>query len=394
MLGFTIVGPEHRGRAAQARHLDAAARRARHPRRAGPVLVRDHPLLPDRGAATASTGGRRWSRRSSAFLAMAGACYLLIDNRGGSRAPATPRSSSCVPWVVLVDVPGRHGAGAVPAQPRARDATRRSAASCATRTPRRRRPGMSTLDAAARVRPSARAADAPRRSRAASRDPEGREGARRDRALRVRHAARAAQGRRAGRRGACRARRSSCSTSAPSATTYEAVVSLDRRARSSRGRTSRACSRRSWPRSSWPARRLVQADPRLAGGDAQARRRGLLAGDDRPVGGGLHGPEDDAAGARRIVRPLTWVRSAPGENGYARPVEGLIVECRPRRDGGRRGRRPRRRPAAAQGRQLRRRAHGRARTTSRASTRRATDLKPIEITQPEGAELHGRRPRA
>ena len=43
-------GPEHRGRAAQARHLDAAARRARHPRRAGPVLGGDHPLLPDRGA--------------------------------------------------------------------------------------------------------------------------------------------------------------------------------------------------------------------------------------------------------------------------------------------------------------------------------------------------------
>jgi primary-amine oxidase len=36
------------------------------------------------------------------------------------------------------------------------------------------------------------------------------------------------------------------------------------------------------------------------------------------------GPEDDP-GVRRIVRPLTWVRSKPGDNGYARPVEGLIV---------------------------------------------------------------------
>ena len=34
----------------------------------------------------------------------------------------------------------------------------------------------------------------------------------------------------------------------------------------------------------------------------------------------------DHPGERRIVRPLTWVRAAPGDNGYARPVEGLIVE--------------------------------------------------------------------
>ena len=43
-------GLEHRGRAAQARHLDAAARRARHPGRPGALQRRDHPLLPDRGA--------------------------------------------------------------------------------------------------------------------------------------------------------------------------------------------------------------------------------------------------------------------------------------------------------------------------------------------------------
>ena len=36
------------------------------------------------------------------------------------------------------------------------------------------------------------------------------------------------------------------------------------------------------------------------------------------------GPEDDPS-ARRIVRPLTWMRSAPGEHGYARPVDGLVV---------------------------------------------------------------------
>ncbi|HWH96123.1 MAG TPA: primary-amine oxidase [Baekduia sp.] len=35
-------------------------------------------------------------------------------------------------------------------------------------------------------------------------------------------------------------------------------------------------------------------------------------------------PADDPSN-RRIVRPLTWVRSEPGDHGYARPVEGLIV---------------------------------------------------------------------
>ena len=34
---------------------------------------------------------------------------------------------------------------------------------------------------------------------------------------------------------------------------------------------------------------------------------------------------EDHPDSRRIARPLTWVRSEPGDNGYARPVEGLIV---------------------------------------------------------------------
>jgi primary-amine oxidase len=33
----------------------------------------------------------------------------------------------------------------------------------------------------------------------------------------------------------------------------------------------------------------------------------------------------DAAGLRRIGRPLTWIRTRERDNGYARPVEGLIV---------------------------------------------------------------------
>ncbi len=43
-----------------------------------------------------------------------------------------------------------------------------------------------------------------------------------------------------------------------------------------------------------------------------------------PWASGYTGPGDDPAG-RRLARPLSFVRSKEGENGYARPVEGLIV---------------------------------------------------------------------
>ena len=69
----------------------------------------------------------------------------------------------------------------------------------------------------------------------------------------------------------------------------------------------------------------VQADP---GWQAAMRKRGVedfsLAMVD-PWAAGYMG-EEDAATARRILRPLTWMRSEPGENGYARPIEGLVVE--------------------------------------------------------------------
>jgi primary-amine oxidase len=69
---------------------------------------------------------------------------------------------------------------------------------------------------------------------------------------------------------------------------------------------------------------IVQADPRW---QEAMRRRGIedfsLAMID-PWASSWTGPQDDPS-ARRIVRPLTWVRSAPGEHGYARPVEGLVV---------------------------------------------------------------------
>ena len=69
---------------------------------------------------------------------------------------------------------------------------------------------------------------------------------------------------------------------------------------------------------------IVRADERW---QEAMRRRGItdldLAMID-PWASSWTGPEDDP-GARRIVRPLTWMRSAPGEHGYARPVEGLVV---------------------------------------------------------------------
>lgn len=69
---------------------------------------------------------------------------------------------------------------------------------------------------------------------------------------------------------------------------------------------------------------LVRADPRW---QAAMRRRGVedfaLVMID-PWASGYTGPQDDPA-ERRLARPLSFVRAAPDDNGYARPVEGLIV---------------------------------------------------------------------
>ena len=58
------------------------------------------------------------------------------------------------------------------------------------------------------------------------------------------------------------------------------------------------------------------------------RRRGVTDFDNvmiDPWSVGYNGPQD-AAGQGRFIRPLTWVRRGdPDDNGYARPVEGLIV---------------------------------------------------------------------
>jgi primary-amine oxidase len=68
---------------------------------------------------------------------------------------------------------------------------------------------------------------------------------------------------------------------------------------------------------------LVQADPRW---QEAMRKRGIedfsLCMVD-PWASGYTGPDDDPS-KRRICRPLTWVRSEAGEHGYARPIEGVI----------------------------------------------------------------------
>ena len=40
---------------------------------------------------------------------------------------------------------------------------------------------------------------------------------------------------------------------------------------------------------------------------------------------GYTGPSDDPRTGPLLCRPLTFMRTAPGEHGYARPIEGLIV---------------------------------------------------------------------
>ena len=190
----------------------------------------------------------------------------------------------------------------------------------------------------------------------------------------LRHAARARQEGRArapaGRRG--RAGRVRGARRPVPGKTYEAVVSL------SQGRVM------SWEHvpGVQPAIMLdefveceeaVSADPALAGGHAQARRHGRRASYGRPlVGGQLRHPGGRGAAP---VRALTWVAPDAQDNGYARPVEDVIVRRRPERDGGRRVEDHGVVPLPPERRQLRRRRQS---GTSR------PDLKPLEISQPEG----------
>src|SRR5215831_13436933 len=69
--------------------------------------------------------------------------------------------------------------------------------------------------------------------------------------------------------------------------------------------------------------RMVQSDPTW---QAAMKRRGVtdpsLAMVD-PWSAGYYGPADDPA--RRLVRALTWIRTHEHDNGYARPIEGLVT---------------------------------------------------------------------
>ena len=44
-----------------------------------------------------------------------------------------------------------------------------------------------------------------------------------------------------------------------------------------------------------------------------------------PWPAGYYGSQDHYDNSALICRPLTFMRAAPSEHGYARPVEGLIV---------------------------------------------------------------------
>lgn len=69
----------------------------------------------------------------------------------------------------------------------------------------------------------------------------------------------------------------------------------------------------------------VKADPQFAA--ALARRNvsdmSLVMVD--PWSAGWYGEESAPYQNRRVVRALAWVRSSPGDNGYAHPIEGLAV---------------------------------------------------------------------
>ena len=109
---------------------------------------------------------------------------------------------------------------------------------------------------------------------------------------------------------------------------------------------------------------------------AALAKRGITDLDDvqiDPWPAGVFGYECEDG--RRITRCISFLRTDPTDNGYARPIEGLIVHFDMARQRGHRGDRPRR--------------HRRCRRTAASyyaedQPRMREDLKPISITQPEG----------
>jgi primary-amine oxidase len=105
-------------------------------------------------------------------------------------------------------------------------------------------------------------------------------------------------------------------------TTYEAIVSLDER-QVRWSRTVPGAQPSITYEEALEADRAIKADP---GWQAALRKRGVENFDLCMVDAWSAGNYDaDPNPAQRIVRALTWVRSDPTDNGYARPVEGLLT---------------------------------------------------------------------
>ncbi|HZQ37062.1 MAG TPA: primary-amine oxidase [Dehalococcoidia bacterium] len=105
-------------------------------------------------------------------------------------------------------------------------------------------------------------------------------------------------------------------------TTYEAIVSLDER-RVRWSRTVPGAQPSITYEEALEADRAIKADPAW---QAALRKRGVEHFDLCMVDAWSAGNYDaDPNPAQRIVRALTWVRSDPTDNGYARPVEGLLT---------------------------------------------------------------------
>lgn len=71
--------------------------------------------------------------------------------------------------------------------------------------------------------------------------------------------------------------------------------------------------------------RIVKADPDF---QAAARKRGVTDMDlvlVDPWSAGFYGDESEPERGRRLVRALAWVRSSPGGNAYAHPIENVAI---------------------------------------------------------------------
>ena len=180
--------------------------------------------------------------------------------------------------------------------------------------------------------------------------------------------ARTATGRRPARRSP------SCSTTPPTPATRRRSRSTDGKLLALEARPRRAAD--DDDRRAGRVRAGRPGQPRVPG----RARRSTTGVDDTQPGDGRHlergqlrRPEEDRT--RRLARPLCFLRADPTDNGYVRPDRGPAAGRRPEHDAGH----PRRgvRPLAA--------AAGRGATTPpTASPTSATDIKPLEITQPEG----------